>query len=373
MFKNIWIAFVVVIALGCATTRYKPPMADRQEVWAEYNRQRSKRDSMQKEAFRVEIKEDKERFIRLTDLAFPVRLAAALLSDRNQLRTQFGFNYYSLGSLNPDVPWYKKEVLVEEFDIELEYNLMSVWFVIKGSPADKAGMRTGDRIFAIEGKHFSFPETFNSPEEFDKQLESAKRFNEPVKFHIKRDSTQMVLEMRPITISNYHVSHIYESGIQALADGKAVYVTTGMMDFASDIELQFVIAHELAHNIERHLEKRKNNAIVGAILGGFLDGLASAYTGTRITGFGQLGAQSGAFAYSKDFEREADYLGMYLLARAGIPTFEVSNFWRKISEISDDKYNRTHPTNAERFIDIMAIDQEIEKKRKEDQPLFPNK
>ncbi len=61
------------------------------------------------------------------------------------------------------------------------------------------------------------------------------------------------------------------------------------------------------------------------------------------------------------------------LARAGIPTFEVSNFWRKISEISDDKYNRTHPTNAERFINIMAIDQEIEKKRKEDQPLFPNK
>ena len=255
----------------------------------------------------------------------------------------------------------------------MEYDQASIWNIVKGSPAEKAGMRVGDRIVAIEGPHFSSPATFDSPEEFNKQLESAKRYNEPVRFHIRRDSTQVVLKIRPITISKYHVSHTYKSEIQAFANGKAVYVTTGMMDFASDIELQFVIAHELAHNIERHLEKQKSNSVVGAIIGGFFDGLASAYLGTNYTGFGQLGAESGALAYSKDFEREADYLGMYLLARANIPTFEVSDFWRKMSEISDGGYSRTHPTYAERFINIMAIDQEIEKKKAENEQLIPNK
>ena len=92
MLKNriVFVSLAVVIALGCVSTRYKPPVVSKGEVLEEYNRQRSRRDSILREDFRVEVREDKKRFVRLTNLAFPVRLAATRLSDLNQLRTQFG-------------------------------------------------------------------------------------------------------------------------------------------------------------------------------------------------------------------------------------------------------------------------------------------
>lgn len=50
--------------------------------------------------------------------------------------------------------------------------------------------------------------------------------------------------------------HDRQRRTDAYADGKAVYVTTGMLRFATtDLELQTVVAHELAHHTERHMDK----------------------------------------------------------------------------------------------------------------------
>ena len=49
-------------------------------------------------------------------------------------------------------------------------------------------------------------------------------------------------------------------------------------------------------------------------------------------------------------------------------------FWRKINAtFGGDSYSRTHPTHAERYVNLIAIDQEINKKKAQGMPIMPNK
>jgi len=134
-----------------------------------------------------------------------------------------------------------------------------------------------------------------------------------------------------------------------------------------DKELQMVIAHELAHNIEGHIEKKTNNYLLGTIVD-----LAAAGAGVNTRGtFGSLGAQM----YSQDFEREADYVGMYILANSGIEREGVANFWRRMSVENPRSisYASTHPSSSERWVNIEAVNKEIDKKILESEPLLPER
>ena len=135
-----------------------------------------------------------------------------------------------------------------------------------------------------------------------------------------------------------------------------------------DKELQFILSHELAHNSEKHISKRVNNSILGTILD---VAAASAGVNTRGT-FGNIGAQM----YSQDFEREADYISMYILALAEIDTRGVENFWRRLSAEnprSIDSYNSSHPTSPERWANIVATRKEIEYKINNNIELVPER
>ena len=134
-----------------------------------------------------------------------------------------------------------------------------------------------------------------------------------------------------------------------------------------DKELQMVIAHELAHNIEGHIEKKGNNYLLGTIVD-----LAAAGAGVNTRGtFGSLGAQM----YSQDFEREADYVGMYILANSGIEREGVANFWRRMSVENPRSisYASTHPSSSERWVNIEAVNKEIDKKIRDSEPLLPER
>lgn len=101
-------------------------------------------------------------------------------------------------------------------------------------------------------------------------------------------------------------------------------MTKGMMRFVdSDQELQIILARELAHITEDHIGKKTANSLLGA----FIDGLITYETGQQSGIFTQIGAME----FSQDFEREADYVGMYILARPGISTSGGSNFWRRLA------------------------------------------
>jgi predicted Zn-dependent protease len=164
-------------------------------------------------------------------------------------------------------------------------------------------------------------------------------------------------------------------GINAHADGKQLVLYPAMVDFAkSDTHLALVIAHEYAHHFMQHVQATQKNVMAGGLLGSLADMLASRQginTGGQL---GQLGAQSALLSYSPSFEQEADYIGLYILARAGYPIEEAPEFWRSMSRMNPDGiYNRTtHPTTPERYVLISRTIEEIRMKQQQGQRLLPN-
>lgn len=166
-----------------------------------------------------------------------------------------------------------------------------------------------------------------------------------------------------------------KTGLNAHADGQRVVVYPAMVDFAkNDNQLAFVIAHEFAHSIMNHIESQKKNVLVGGIIG-MLGDIAATSQGIDTGGqFGELGASQGMLRYSPSFESEADYVGLYILARSDFNIDEAPGFWRMMS-IAEPRavyINSTHPNNPTRTIEMEKTVAEIKAKRQAKQPLHPN-
>ena len=167
---------------------------------------------------------------------------------------------------------------------------------------------------------------------------------------------------------------VKDDQLNAFADGKNVYVTSTMLRFAtSDDELATVVGYEIAHNAMHHLDARKTNAVLGGIFGALID-IAAARNGINTGGqYANQFAALGATVFSQDFEREADYVGLYILAAANRPTQSAVNFWRRMAAESPNsiKFATTHPTTAERFVRLEQWQGEIGRKLATGQPLQP--
>jgi len=190
------------------------------------------------------------------------------------------------------------------------------------------------------------------------------------KLGIRRDLTETNIDITPEAACSFPVLLDPSDAINAYADGTNIYITTGMYRFAqSDQELQLVIAHELAHNSEGHLDKKLGNTILGAVL----DVTAAAY------GINTQGAFSDATSrmFSQEFEREADYVAMYMLSKASVPTIEAANFWRRMSAeypgSIKGSFSASHPASAERYLNIEATDLEIRNKINSGSALMPER
>jgi predicted Zn-dependent protease len=185
---------------------------------------------------------------------------------------------------------------------------------------------------------------------------------------------EVKVDVLPDTVCAYDPAVVKDQILNAWADGRNVVVTTAMLRFAStDDELAAIVGHEIAHHAMRHIDAKKKNAGFGAILGAMLD-IAAATQGVNTGGdFTRSGAAIGAMTYSQDFEREADYVGMYVIARAGRPFATAPNLWRRMAQESPGsiKYASTHPTSAERFVRLEQIVAEIQRKVAAGEPLVP--
>lgn len=163
--------------------------------------------------------------------------------------------------------------------------------------------------------------------------------------------------------------------INAFADGKNIIVTQAMMNFIeSDEELAVILGHELAHNMMQHIDAQKTNLVTGALLGSVLDAVAKSQGVNTGSGFSKMGTQVGALRYSKAFEAEADYVGLYITARAGFNINNAAHFWRRMSVRNPDAIYiaSTHPSNPERFIALSKTEGEIKYKQKQGMALVPD-
>ncbi len=166
-----------------------------------------------------------------------------------------------------------------------------------------------------------------------------------------------------------------EIGLNAHADGKNVVINPGMVDFATnDTHLAFVIAHEFAHNIMAHIDAQQKNVAIGGVLGALGDALAQSQGLNTEGAIGKFGASRALLKYSPSFETEADYVGLYILARAGFPIEQAPDFWR-IMSVSEPKaiyVTSTHPNNPSRTIAMEKTILEIRAKQQANKPLVPN-
>ena len=126
-----------------------------------------------------------------------------------------------------------------------------------------------------------------------------------------------------------------------------------------EIGAAMVFAHELGHNANHHVADKIQNANTGALVG-LLLGIA---IGANPADAMDLGANIGATSYSIDYENEADYLSIYILALSGYDISKAPNFWRRFAvEVPNSIYSGggTHPSTSERFVRLETYVKEVQ-------------
>ncbi|MGB3545169.1 M48 family metallopeptidase [Rubrivirga sp.] len=136
--------------------------------------------------------------------------------------------------------------------------------------------------------------------------------------------------------------------------GGLVYINTGLIaQVGSASELAGAIAHEVAHGVARHGTQRLSaanelNQVAGAIgLGGGAEGLAA-----------QIAAQGAFASFSRRDEREADRLGVQIMARSGWDPDGLADLLERLASAERGggvAFFRTHPLSSDRMQDVRQL------------------
>ncbi|HEX2651493.1 MAG TPA: M48 family metallopeptidase [Burkholderiales bacterium] len=145
----------------------------------------------------------------------------------------------------------------------------------------------------------------------------------------------------------------------SMAPNGMMQVWSGLLlRMTSEAQLAAVLGHEIGHYLARHSIERLRDAKSKSAAGQFL-GILLARAG-GLGAISQLALLAGMLAYSRDQEREADRIGVELMARAGYAPLEASRVWEQLLEElkagakDRDEYwdesvlFKTHPPAAER-------------------------
>jgi len=118
----------------------------------------------------------------------------------------------------------------------------------------------------------------------------------------------------------------------AMANG-AVWVFTGLMDSLSDDEMAIVLGHELTHYTHEHIRRQMSKGTLGQILG---TGAAIAVsqiknsTAQQVAAFGgQMGLSALMTGYSREYEDQADRVGLRYAYEAGFDVTKGPGLWEK--------------------------------------------
>ena len=149
----------------------------------------------------------------------------------------------------------------------------------------------------------------------------------------------------------------------AMAGGK-VGVFTGLFKIVkNDDQLASVIAHEIAHVTAKHVHEKLSRDLavktVGAV--GMIGGMAGGVSGLTVDALSQVyGLTTGisGFAFDRAKEKEADYVGLMYMARAGYDPQEAIRVIEALElESANDPVQpailSTHPSHPERILQLI--------------------
>ena len=138
--------------------------------------------------------------------------------------------------------------------------------------------------------------------------------------------------------------------------GGKIAVYTGLIEKlqVTDDELAAVMGHEIAHALREHGRERASQQMAQQALVGI---------GASLLGLGEAGATLAnvvadvtvGLPYSREFEREADRIGVELSARAGYDPRAAVALWQKMTRQGGGgtpQFLSTHPAPENRIIDL---------------------
>ncbi|MCC4115753.1 M48 family metalloprotease [Aromatoleum toluclasticum] len=147
--------------------------------------------------------------------------------------------------------------------------------------------------------------------------------------------------------------------------GGYVGVHTGLIITAeSESELASVLGHEVAHVTQRHIAQmfgkqgQTSMVMLASMLVAVLAARGDGQLSQAAIAAGQAGAIQAQLGYTRDFEREADRLGLQSLEGAGFDVRGMPSFFERLQrssrlyENNAPGYLRTHPLTQERISDM---------------------
>ncbi|MHC4321527.1 MAG: M48 family metalloprotease [Planctomycetota bacterium] len=300
---------------------------------------------------------------RLYSISYPMLVASGeLFTDK--VRPTYGFILH-------DKELYR-EILGKEYEnVAVRHGIeehVTVRYVYPESPADSADLRVGDCILAINEKPLEEENAIDVMQILHKLEYPEERSLELL---IEREGQKIKLTINGVAACKYSIQMVNNDSVNAFASFEGVFITTGMIRFCeSDKELALVVGHEIAHIALGHITKGIINRIPGMIL----DAIIVATIGVDTQG--ALGALA-SLVFSKAFELEADYAGLYILARADYDITGAAAFFRRMAVEHPGSirgnFLATHPSMPERFVSIENTVREIEEKLQRGEPLIPEK
>ncbi|MHC4138972.1 MAG: M48 family metallopeptidase [Planctomycetota bacterium] len=342
---------VALLASGCGTTLKQVNVSD-EAVKIE-------REKQEDIAFsRFMDKQD-----HLYSISYPMLVASGELFPE-KVKPAYGFRLH-------DQDLYGKILGKEYKETAVRHGIdehVTVRYVYTESPAELADLLVGDRVLAINEQSLDDENAIAAMVIVDKLDYPEERLLELL---IEREGQTKKLALDGIPACKYSVHMVNDDTVNAFASSKRVLITTGMIRFCeTDKELAFVVGHEISHIALGHQAKSVVNSIPGMILDIIILTLAGVDTGGT---FGNLSS----LVFSKAFEQEADYAGLYILARAGYDITGAANFFRRMAiehpgAISGN-FLATHPSTPERFVSIENTVREIDEKRQNGESLIPEK
>lgn len=168
-------------------------------------------------------------------------------------------------------------------------------------------------------------------------------------------------------VTNWEVVVFDANQVNAFAlPGGKIGVYSGLLKVAKNQDqLATVIGHELTHVLAQHSNERLSRSQLAGI------GLAAAdvalgsseYRDATLAALG-VGMEVGVMLpYGRTQEREADRLGLALMARAGFNPAEAVPLWQNMSAAAGGKTPppllSTHPSNQSRIAELQALQAEV--------------
>lgn len=300
--------FLFLFATGCANTG--PPISK--------NELEKLEDEIEKQATEIYLND----WVRVWELGFAIlkTLPEGIIKNRAVIGALIGDN---------------SEEIAKRFNLPSDKGCV-VLGIAPDSIAKEAGLKAGDYIKTIDGT----------------VIDSCKDIVfEADKTHIvviEREGDALSCKVKPMESPYVRIGLKQTGTINAYAGFSGIVFTLGLVHFVKDDdELAIIMGHELAHLTSNHLSRNLGVATLCGIFSG-------------ITGpFAPLTYKSLYGPYSRENEREADYLGLLYAHRAGYDIEKGVGLWRRFAlempRSRSKSFLRNHPASTERLLRVKKV------------------